>query len=197
MKLMETSIPENFITEAKALGMIVESEDVKRFVEILVAGMTDAMAIVKTKDQPTALVITDLKKEPVLSAIVEYNDNEEGEGQGNWNYYWSFDSADLDGVRQYDVYDPQMLVVLNKRAFEMYRCKFPTADTPAKFATIFANLISELLQVNAKEKEEFIVEHEGYFVANATVEDGKVVKGFLPDGAMKRIIKDDAATEKE
>lgn len=193
---MQTSIPENFKTEGKALGTLLETEDVKRFVEILISGISDAMAIIKTKEQPTALVITDLKKEPVLAAIVEYNDNAEGEGQGNWNYYFSFDPADLDGVRRYDIYDPQMCVVLNKRAFEMYRCHFPTPDMASKYATVFATLISELLQINAKEKEEFIVEHDGYFTASAIVEDGKVVKSFLPDGAMKKIIKDDQATEK-
>jgi hypothetical protein len=53
----------------------------------------------------------------------------------------------------------------------------------------------EFLEANAKDGEEFTVEHEGYFLATAAVEDGVVEKSFLPDGAMKRLIKDDAATE--
>ena len=48
---------------------------------------------------------------------------------------------------------------------------------------------------NAKDGDEFTVEHEGYFLASSAVEDGVVEKSFLPDGAMKRLIKDDAATE--
>lgn len=196
MKFTETSVPENFITEAKATGLLLEADDIKRFAELFVAGVSDALAVVKTKDTPTAIVVPNIKGDPVMAAIVEYNDNSDGEGQGNWNYYWTFDPADLDGKKRYDVYDPQMCAVINKRGFEMSRVKFPTSDTCAKFGTIFANLMSDLLQTNAKEKEDFIVEHEGYFMASAAVEDGKVVKSFLPDGAMKRIIKDDEATEK-
>ena len=53
----------------------------------------------------------------------------------------------------------------------------------------------EFLETNAKEGTEFEIEHEGYFLATSAVEDGIVEKSFLPDGAMKRLIKDDAATE--
>lgn len=195
MKLAESTLVENFIVEAKAAGTLLEPTDVVRIVETVVAGVTDFMSMVKTKDDPAALIFDNIKGDMVMAAVVEYNDNADGEGQGNWNYYWTFDPKDIEGKKRYNISSSQVHTVIARRGYEMYRIRFATPNLISEYSVIFATLIREFLETNAKDGEEFSVEHEGYFVATAAVEDGIVEKSFLPDGAMKRLIKDDAATE--
>lgn len=195
MKLAESTLVENFIVEAKAIGTLLEPTDVTRIVETVVAGTTDFLAMTKSKEEGTALVFENIKGDVIVAAVVEYNDNEDGEGQGNWNYYWTFDAKDLEGKRRYQISSTQVHTVIAKRGYELYRIRFATPTLITEYSVIFASLMREFLETNAKDGEEFVVEHEGYFLATSAVEDGVVEKSFLPDGAMKRLIKDDAATE--
>lgn len=195
MKLAESTLVENFIVEAKAIGTLLEPTDVTRIVETVVAGTTDFLAMTKSKEEGTALVFENIKGDVIVAAVVEYNDNEDGEGQGNWNYYWTFDAKDLEGKRRYQISSTQVHTVIAKRGYELYRIRFATPTLITEYSVIFASLMREFLETNAKDGEEFSVEHEGYFLATSAVEDGVVEKSFLPDGAMKRLIKDDAATE--
>lgn len=195
MKLAESTLIENFITEAKAIGSLLEPTDVIRVIETTVAGTTDFLSIVKNKEQGVALVFNNVKKEMVMAAVVEYNDNADGEGQGNWNYYFTFDPEDIKDKKLYDLDSSQIHSIIAKRGFEHCRMRYATPSLITGYAIIFATLIREFLETNAKEGEEFKVEHEGYFLATSTVEDGVVEKSLLPGGAMKKIIKDDAVTE--
>lgn len=196
MKLAESTLVENFIVEAKAIGTLLEPTDVLRVVETIVAGTTDFLSLVKTKEEATALTFDNVKGEMVMAAVVEYNENADGEGQGNWNYYFTFDAKDLEGKKRYSISSTQVHTVIAKRGYELCRIRFASPNLITEYSVIFATLIREFLETNAKDGAEFTVEHEGYFMAASQVEDGVVEKTLLPDGAMKRLIKDDAATEK-
>lgn len=195
MKFAESTVIENFIVEAKALGTLLEPTDVLRITESVVAGSTDFLAIVKTKEEGAVLTFDNIKGEMVLAAVVEYNDNADGEGQGNWNYYWTFNPKDIEGKKRYQISATQVHTIIAKRAYELCRMRFASPSFITDYSVLFATLIRELLETNAKDGEEFTVQHEGYFMATSAVEDGVVEKCFLPDGAMKRLIKDDLATE--
>ena len=195
MKLAESTLVENFIVEAKAIGTLLEPTDVVRVIETIVAGSTDFLALVKTKDDGVALTFDNVKGEMVMAAVVEYNDNADGEGQGNWNYYFTFNPKDIEGKKRYQISASQVHTVIAKRGYELCRIRFAAPNFITDYSVIFATLMREFLDANAKDGEEFVVEHEGYFLATSAVEDGVVEKSLLPDGAMKRLIKDDAATE--
>lgn len=195
MKFAESTLIENFIVEAKNIGTLLEPTDVLRIVETIVAGSTDFLAQVKSKDAGVALTIDNVKGEMILAGIVEYNDNTEGDNQGNWNFYFTFDPKDIEGKRRYQISLQQVHTVIARRGHELFRIRFATPNLITEYAVIFASLLREFLETNAKVGEEFTVVHEGYLLATSTVEDGVVEKSLLPDGAMKRLIKDDAATE--
>lgn len=195
LKFSESTMVENFIVEAKAMGILFEPTDVIRIVDTIIAGTADFLALVKSKDDAVALTFDNVKGDMIMAAIVEYNDNADGEGQGNWNFYFTFNPKDLEGKKRYSSSTTQIHSVFAKRAMEMYRMKFTSASFITDCSIIFASLIREFLDTNAKDGEEFSVEHEGYFLATSAVEDGVVEKSLLPDGAMKRLIKDDKATE--
>lgn len=195
LKFAESTMVENFIVEAKALGILFEPTDIVRIVETIIAGTADFLALVKTKDEGAALTFDNIKGDMIMAAVVEYNDNADGEGQGNWNFYFTFNPKDLEGKKRYPVSATQIHTVFARRAYESYRMKYASESIITDCSVIFATLLREFLDTNAKDGEEFIVEHEGYFLATSAVEDGVVEKSLLPDGAMKRLIKDDAATE--
>ena len=195
MKLAESTLIENFIVEAKNLGTLLEPTDVLRVIETLVSGAADFLAQVKTKEAGVALTIDNVKGEMVMAAVVVYNDNADGDNQGNWNFYFTFDPKDIEGMRRYQISLSQVHTVIARRGYELCRIRFATPNLITDYAVVFASLMREFLDANAKDGDEFTVEHEGYFLANSAVEDGVVEKSFLPDGAMKRLIKDDAATE--
>ena len=196
MKFAESTMVENFIVEAKAVGTLLEPTDVIRIVETTIAGTTDFLSLVKTKEDGVALTFDNVKGDMVMAGVVEYNDNEDGEGQGNWNYYFTFDPKDIEGKKRYQISATQVHSVIAKRGYELYRIRYASPNLITDYAIIFATLLREFLETNAKDGEEFVLEHEGYFKARSAVEDGVVVKDLLPDGAMKRLIKDDAASEK-
>lgn len=195
MKFAESTLIENFVVEAKAIGTLLEPTDVVRITETLIAGTTDFLSVVKTKDEGVALTFDNVKGDMIMAGVVEYNDNADGDGQGNWNYYFTFNPKDIEGKKRYSISSTQVHSIIARRAYEMYRIRFASPNLITEYSVIFATLIREFLETNAKANEEFSVEHEGYFVATAAVEDGVVEKSLLPDGAMKRLIKDDAATE--
>lgn len=195
MKFAESTLIENFIVEAKNIGTLLEPTDVLRITETVIAGATDFLAQVKAKDAGVALTFDNVKGEMIMAAVVEYNDNADGDGQGNWNYYFTFDPKDVEGKRRYQISLTQVHSVIARRGYELCRIRFATPNLITDYSVIFATLIREFLETNAKDGEEFVVEHEGYFLATSAVEDGVVEKSLLPDGAMKRLIKDDAATE--
>lgn len=195
MKLTESTMIENFIVEAKALGVLLEPTDVVRIMDAMIAGTTDFLALVKTKEDGAVLTFDNVKGEMIMAAVVEYNENEDGEGQANWNYYFTFDPKDIEGKKRYSISATQVHTVIAKRSYELYRIRYPFPSLITDYAITMAKLLRETLETNAKVGEEFVIEHEGYFLATSVVEDGIVEKSLLPDGAMKRIIKDDAATE--
>ena len=195
MKFAESTLIENFIVEAKNVGTLLEPTDVLRIAETIIAGSTDFLAQVKSKDDAVALTYDNVKGEMIMAAVVEYNDNADGDGQGNWNYYFTFDPKDVEGKRRYQISLTQVHSVIARRGYELCRLRFAAPNLITDYSVIFASLMREFLETNAKDGEEFTVEHEGYFVATSAVEDGVVEKSLLPDGAMKRLIKDDAATE--
>ena len=124
-----------------------------------------------------------------------YNKNEEEEGQDNWNYYWTFDKADLEDAVVYLTSQTQTHADFNRRAAAMHKMTFTVPGSLPRMIMLAASTVSDYLEQNAKVGEKISVEHDGFFVAEAEVENDIIYKSFLPDGAMKVLIKDDAATE--
>lgn len=196
MKLVETSIPQNYSVEYETMvGPAVPHKQVPCIFKSLMAATADFLRERKKKNQKTALKYVDNAGNFIMAAIVSYNKNDE-EGQDNWNFYFTFDEADLkDVANMFDTNDTGFHVKLTDRLFE-YRLRCNDAAYMCPMIFMAANSIVSFLDQNAKPGEEVTLEEDGYFVASVTVEDGEPVKALVPDSEMKVLIKDDAATEK-
>lgn len=195
--LKDTNILQNFKAEYSAnIGAIVEEDQVFDMYQAIFEAVADFMREVKKKNAKTALVFSDTANNFILAAVVEYNKNANEDGQDNWNYYFTFDENDIkDATNKHDINETAFHIKLSKRLLDhTLRCTEATFISP--MLSLAASCLSTFLEQNAKPGEETTLEEEGYFLASVTVEDDEIVKALLPDGAMKSLIKDDAATEK-
>ena len=193
----ESTIPQNYAVSAKgATDTIVSNEEAVWFSEAVIAGVSDFLCITKSQEKKVALAFNDLKGNLVVAAVVEYNKNENEDAQDNWNYYWTFDKADLEEATVYESTQAQVLTMFTKRALTMHRMTLNHDSLCATLVSLVASTISDYLDQNAKEGEKITVEHKGFFTASAEVKDGVVVKAFVPAGEMKVLVKGDSKTEK-
>lgn len=197
MKFTESTLVQNYIVTAETrYGFQVNADEVRYVAEICIAATSDFLAIVKSKTEKVALAVKDLKGNMITAAIVEYNENEDDKDMpGNWNYYFTFDPSDIEDAHVYDITSPQIVQVFSNRAYDLHHLRFGDSSQVSQLSTLFFKILDDLLDANATEGEEFSIELEGYFVATVTVEDNEKVKSLVPDGAMKRLVKDDAAIE--
>lgn len=195
IKFSESTIPQNYAVSVKgATDTLVSNEEAVMFAEAVVAGVSDFLRITKVKDKKIALAFNDIKGNLIVAAVVEYNENEDPDNQDNWNYTWTFDKTDLEDATVYESTQSQVIAVFCKRALTMHRITLNQAQTAATLVNLVASTISDYLDQNAKEGEKVTVEHKGFFMCSVAVEDGVVVKSFIPAGEMKVLIKDDSKT---
>lgn len=195
LTLTESNLLQNTILAFSAMGVDVDEDVARTAFEVTFEGTSDFLRMVKSK-QKTALLFNDVKGNMIAAAVLEYNENEDEDGQPNYNYYWTFDKADVEGedVKKYESNQEQVVALFNTRCYESHHYKLTKAYA-AIMAPTCLSMLSDSLSENAKEGEEYTIAHEGYFTASSTVEDGKIVKSLLPAGPMKILIKDDSQVQ--
>lgn len=194
-KLQETSIPTNFSQVMTTIGRRVEPDKVGIVYDTLIMAMSDFLSQVKSKENKIALAVKDLKGNLLLGGIVSYHKNENEEMPGNWSYELTFNEEDLNGCNVSLSTDPHFNRVFLKTLENLHGLLLDDPIVMQPMIEEGINVVKQWLDVNAKENEEISVEHPGFFVASVSVENGEKVYAIVPDGAMKRLIKDDSALE--
>ncbi len=192
MKLRESMFLENVSQVLSSDGYRLDSNLVADVVEAIVESSSDFLRMTKSKNK-TALVYKDLKGNFIVAAVVGYNENEE-EGQDNYNYFWTFDEKDIEDANTYNSTEARVQSLFATRLQQTHGLKANNNNIALLVEKILINLVA-YLEENARDGEEFTLEDEGYFVATVGIEDGVIVKSFLPDGPMKTLIKDDYTVE--
>lgn len=195
VKLTESNVIQNAITAFSGMGVDADADMVIAGFEGMMESTSDFLRMVKSK-QKTALLFNDVKGNMIAAAVLEYNENEDEDGQPNYNYYWTFDKEDVEGedVKKYEANQEQVVSLLTSRLYQSHNFRLSRAYA-AVLAPTCLTMLSDALTENAKDGEEYSITHEGYFVASSSVGDGKIVKSLLPAGPMKVLIKDDATVQ--
>lgn len=194
-KLQETSIPVNLAQVIKTLGWGLEPTEIGFIYDTTVMAISDFLSQSKSKENKTALAIKDMKGNLVVAGIVTYHKNENEEMPGNWSYEFTFNEEDLKGCNVKLSTDPHFQRVFAKTLNRLFGVEFNDILAMQPCVEEGINVLKQWLDVNAKENEEVSVEQPGYFVASVSIENGEKVFAIVPDGAMKRLIKDDSALE--
>jgi hypothetical protein len=196
MQFEETSITRNFSlnTADKSVGVVtIPEEYVLPVIKTSLLAISDYARVVKSKEKPIAVVIDDLKGNLMLAAIVTYHEGE-GDMPGNWSYEWTFDAEDIKDCTRYSVSESKCHEFFIKRG-KSCRMVYTSPSYIYMGCQEFAGSLIDWLDENAKEDEEVEVELDGFFKASVVIDGGKKIMSFVPDGAIKRLIKDDAALE--
>ena len=194
--LLDTKIPKIYQTglySEKSMDLSWEHTD--KILTIMVNGVTDILARVKSKEIPVAFIFNDSNEEFIAAAIVEYFAGNKGEA-GSWSYSWTFNAEDIpDKARKISPYDQEFIQFFRSAAFNKYAMIFDQPDYHAILFCYLLTVIKKYLLDNASETEEWGVKLDGVIQFRVAVENGEKILSAEVDGEIKQLIKDDAAIE--
>ena len=98
VKVTESLFPQSVSENLEKEGYVVTPEEVVMFLETIIEGTSDFLRQVKSKHRNAVVVFRDLKANFITAAVLEYNENEEEDGQDNYNYFWTLNEADVTGA---------------------------------------------------------------------------------------------------
>jgi len=146
------------------------------------------------KERALALILTDVAGNFKFAAIVQYQENENPDEPGNWNYTMTFDEEDVNDIEKDN---PMQKILYNNESFRpVFRqiaydvgCIEFEHDTYMYDACLL--VIDTLLQIldrEAKEGDTETIELSGYFIASVKCENDEKTFAIDPDGQQKSII---------
>lgn len=94
VKFNETGIGETFAKVLNEKNYNYSANFTDRIADILFSGSAKLLADIKSPEQPTAVLIQDLKGEDVFAIICKYIPGEEDSVAGSWSLTVSFDKND-------------------------------------------------------------------------------------------------------
>ena len=198
MKFNESSIPQNYSQSLMRLTvpMDVDASIAYQVYEIMFTSMADFLRLVKSNSNKVAISIEGVDGHMYMAGVVTYHENEDKDMPGNYSYEITLNKEDLEDAKVYTIADNGFAHVVNSVYHSMHNMIINQQSYIIDLFTTAAKVLLEWLDVNASEKEEKSVTLDGFFVASVVVEDGEKIFSIVPDGAMKRLIKDDTAIEK-
>ena len=202
VKIEDTNLANDVVmaTErAFKYGFLPEAAALKCF-KVYVVAITRYLATVKNTKTPTAFTITDTEGKFIVGAVVEYNDtaSEEDGTTGNWNYYWTFDENDIPKEAVvYDIKNKQTHKIIIKSAWSDMNAEIAGEEALIILGVTIFEVLKKHLVEKASADEVYELESDGVFKCQSQIENGEVAMSIIPDGLIKKMIKDDAALEAE
>lgn len=198
IKLMESQIPQNYSTGLYSEKDYDLSADHTNIVaDILFTGVAQCLGDVKDRKFPSAFVFEANNKDFIAAAIVEYYENEDDPSKpGNWSYTWTWYKDDVpQNSKIYRTTQPELSSYFRGVSQGKYGMAFKDVAGITEVNRYLLVQIKKWLDENAKEGEEVGVEEPGIFQASVVVENGEKVFSLVPEGEIKKLIKDDSAIE--
>ena len=188
----------NVIEDLKTRNWIYTPSAVITQYKTTFTAITDFLSKFKSKAKRTAVKLDDDKGNLIAAAIVSYTESDDPSIPGNWDYVWTFDKKDLEAsddsdIIVYSIADNGVKQTIAKRAWDDENMTYNSEESIVVTNIRLFQLLFECLDQNAKEGEPFEIVIDGYFTTSVEVIDGEKIKSLTPDGAMKRLIKDDDA----
>ena len=195
MKFNETTIPMVYSQKIGESDLDWDANWTRKIYEVVVTGISDFLALAKSKNNKVAVAVKDLKGNFMMGAVVEYHTNEIDDMPGNWSYAFTFDETDLEGATVYLTTDTQFQKQLALTAYGLHRIQFEMEMHIETLIELCVTVLKQWLDMNAKENEVVDVTLDGYFEASVAIENGEKVMAITPDEPIKRIIKGDGGLE--
>ena len=198
IKLMESQIPQNY-----AAGMYNEkgyelgADCTDKVCDNLFTGVTVCLADIKKKDTPAAFIFEQNNGDFIAAAVVQFLPNEDDPTKpGSWSYIWTWYKDDVpSNARLYRCSDASMSGYFRTVGQSKYGLQWEDISAINECTRYLLVQIKNWLDANAVDGEEVGVTMDGVFQATVAIENGEKVFSLVPDGEIKKLIKDDAAIE--
>lgn len=198
-KFKETNIPADFSRALAKQSMLLGPQHSYRIATVLFTGVSQYLATVKNRQIPKGIVIKSISNEFLAGAKVEYFANEAdptNPSAGRWDYTWTCYEDDMKGVDTVDFSgNSAILIYFTGAAQQLYNMKFMGIDVCVASIVTILEMIINWVKDNTSQTDPAVLVLENCFKAIGKVENGKLEIGIIPDGAMKVLIKDDAAIQ--
>jgi hypothetical protein len=194
-KFKETSILEDY-SKVLAKNCITLGPSITPYIAtVLFDGVSRCLGAIKNQNKPKAIIFRSMDHSFLAGAKVEYIAGDDPTSS-RWDYVWTFYEKDLEGADIIDASSNSMILTyFESSGINLYKMKFAGADTCATMMALLVEMIKKWLTENAVEGETTGLELEGAFRAIVTKKGEELEYGLIPDGEMKRLIKDDTALE--
>ena len=151
------------------------------------------------QNHKTGFSFKDSRGQFLLGTILTYNAPENEDEDGNWNLSMTFYPEDMEGLDlSLDTFSDNFMTIVQA---EMFSESHAHCDSNADLICIISEFISAIknfLDVNSNNDTdpEVTLTMDGVFKASVGIEGGTKVYSIVPGAAIKQIIKNDDATEK-
>ena len=183
---------------SKRIQGFMEPTNAVRTYKALMVGITRFLATVKTTKHPTAFTVTDGEGNFVIGAVVEYEEapDKEDDVTGNWDYYFTFNKEDIpEKAVIYDIKSEQTHKPIAAAVWEYCSARFGGTDGMINIYVIAFEVLRDYMLEGAVEGDTYELIYPGVFTAQSSVENGEKVVSLIPDGLIKKMIKDDEKLE--
>lgn len=198
-KFKETSIPEDLVKILTRQNFMCGPQHIYKIATVLFHGVSSCLGAMKTTAMPKAIVFRSMDHSFLAGAKVEFipnTDDPTNPSAGRWDYTWTFYENDLNGADIIDVATNNLVsTCFASSAVTLYNMKFAGQDLCILIMTTLVEIIINWLKENTTEAEPAVLTLDGVFKATASVVNGKIEMGIIPDGEMKVLIKDDSAIQ--
>lgn len=201
--LEETEFKSAFIVNGDSIGYLFGDDDRSyRILKSFIAATSLFLSKSKVaKDsEAVALVLLDLTGNFKFAAIVKYNVNKENPDEpGNWDYSFTLNEEDLAEVgasrtvKKFLFSDVSFHSMFDKVAYDLQSIQFEQERSIYDACCLCVDTLYQILDNEAVEGQTVDLELPGYFVASVETSGDNKVFSIVPDGHMKKVIKDDAA----
>jgi len=198
IKLMESQIPQNYATGIyNEKGYELGAEHTEKVADILFTGVTNCLAETKKQDTPVAFVFEENNGDFIAAAVAQFIPNEDDATKaGSWSYTWTWYKDDVPtNAHLYRCSDISMSIYFRGTGMSKYGMMWKDVASINECTRYLLVQIKNWLDNNAVEGEEVGVYADGIFQASVVVENGEKIFSIVPDGEIKKLIKDDAAIE--
>lgn len=178
-------------------GYDIAWEHTNKILDIIINGVTECLADIKSKDYPVVFMFKEGEKNFIAAAILEYYPNEDDPNRpGNWNYSWTFNEGDIpENAMIKTPYDNKLASYFRSVGMNKYGMEFEKVEWLGDCTVYLLKVIKKWLDDNASENEENGVKIDGLVQFRVAVENGEKVTSIEVDGEIKQLIKDDSAIE--
>ena len=174
-------------------------------IKVLFLSVAKYLSSKKNKKAPAVFKFSDLVGNFLFAAIVEYVENDNKEMPGNWSFYFTTNIEDVPVVENgmYLFTDSEFLTIMSNVFVDKFGAEWLHPQAGVDVPNVAVNtLLTVAKQSNLADESDptgtFVVEIPGFVSLESSYDTGtgERVITIIPDGPLKKVIKDDYAIQK-